>query len=75
MFETPRHIELKFQRAIEKLLSSRLDIPPGSTTGEILQRTSDVIQNETASEKLGMLFSRRMVAEVRVPVELARITG
>jgi hypothetical protein len=33
MFETPRHIELEFQRAIEKLLSSRLDIPPGSTIG------------------------------------------
>jgi hypothetical protein len=26
MFETPRRIELEFQRAIEKLLSSRLDI-------------------------------------------------
>lgn len=66
MFETPRRIELEFQRAVTKLLSTPLDIPPGSTIGEILQRISSVIQNETTFEKLGLLFSRRMVSEVGV---------
>lgn len=67
MFEQPPHrIELEFRRAIENLLLTRLNIPPGSTIGEILERISEVIADQTTFEKLGMLFSRRMVAEVKV---------
>lgn len=64
-FDPPRRIELEYQRAIEQLLLRRLEIPPGSTIGEILNRIAAVVTNETAFEKLGVLFSRRMVAQVK----------
>lgn len=66
MFEPPRRIELEFRRAIEKLLLKPLDIPPGSTIGDILQRISEVIHNDTTIDKLALLFSRRMASEVKV---------
>lgn len=66
MFETPRRIELEFQRAIERLLKTQIEIPPGSTIAEILDRISEVITSQTDFDKLALLFSRKMVAEVRV---------
>lgn len=65
-FVPPRRVEIDFRRAIEKLLLKQLDIPPGSTIGEILERISEVIRHETSFEKLGLLFSRKMVSEVQV---------
>lgn len=65
MFETPRRIEVEFRRAIENLLLTRLNIPPGATISEILDRISEVIRTETNFEKLGLLFSRRMVGQVK----------
>lgn len=65
MFEIPHRIEIDFRRAIEKLLARQLHIPPGSSIGEILDRISEVIRKETIFEDLGVLFSRRMVTQVR----------
>lgn len=74
-FTPARRIEIEFRRAIDKLLRQTLDIPPGSTIGEILDRIGTVVSTELAT-----LFSRRMVGELRVSNarswrEAARISG